>query len=306
MTTRARTLIAALCAFVGVLAGLAAGLGVFARGDGTFVPVTSSLGEAYEIAVDGVYANSARQLVAEGVGWDAFTLVVAAPILLVASIFVARGSFRGYLAAAGMLGYFLYMHLEYAVTWAFGPMFPLFIVITATSLVGIMGVGALIADAGVRDRFDQRFPRRSYAALTIGMALLLTIMWIGRIADGLAAETVILHGETTMTVQALDLGLVVPVSALLGLAALRRHPAGMAAAAAFGVTFVAMAAAIAAMMVSASIVTGVLQLPPVIVFGLACLAGLIAIARIHASVRQTAEPPILGREASTARIATAD
>jgi hypothetical protein len=304
MTTRARTLIAALCAFVGVVAGLAAGLGVFARGDGTFVPVISSLGEAYEIAVGGVYANSARQLVAEGVGWDAFTLVAAGPILLVASVFVARGSFRGYLVAAGMLGYFLYMHLEYAVTWAFGPMFPLFILVTATSLVGVIGVGTLIADAGVRDRFDERFPRRRYAALTIGMALLLTIMWIGRIADGLGAGTATLHGETTMTVQALDLGLVVPVAVLLGLATLWRHPAGTAAAAAFAMTFVAMTAAIAAMMVSASIVTGVLQLPPIIVFGLAGMAGLVVIARIHASVLKTPTQARIGRRPSASRIPT--
>ncbi|HET8776210.1 MAG TPA: hypothetical protein VFN76_00985 [Candidatus Limnocylindria bacterium] len=290
MTTWGRTFIAALCAVVGVAAGVAGALGVFARGDGTFVAVTSALGERYEIAVGGVYANSSRQLVAEGVGWDAFTLAVAVPIMLVASLFVARGSFRGYLVAAGMLGYFLYMHLEYAVTWAFGPMFPLFIFVAAASVVAITFVGALIADAGVRDRFDERFPRRSFAALNIGMAFLLTVMWIGRIVEGLTARTAVLHGETTMTVQALDLALVVPISVIVATAALRRQPAGMAAAAAFGVTFVTMATAIAAMMVSASVVTGVLQLPPIIVFGLAGVAGLAVIARIFASVSRMVAP----------------
>jgi hypothetical protein len=270
-----------------------------------FVPVTGALGEVYEIAVDGVYANSSRQLVAEGVGWDAFTLAVAVPVLLATSIFIARGSFRGYLVAAGMLGYFLYMHLEYAVTWAFGPMFPIFIVLTGSSLVGIIAVGVLVADAGVKDRFDERFPRRSYAALIIGMALLLTIMWIGRIVEGLNAETAVLHGETTMTVQALDLGLVVPLSLLLGITTLWRHPAGTAAAAAFAVTFVAMAGAIAAMMVSASIVTGTLQLPPIILFGTAGFSGLVLIARIHASLAPTSERS--DRPApSAAHITTAD
>jgi hypothetical protein len=302
MTTRARTLIAALCAFVGVMAGVAAALGVFARGANTFVPVVSALGERYEIAVGGVYADSSRQLVAEGVGWDAFTLVVAVPILLIASTFVARGSFRGYLVAAGMLGYFLYMHLEYAVTWAFGPMFPLFIIVCATSLVGIILVGALIADAGVRNRFDERFPRRSFAALNIGMALLLTALWIGRIIEGLSAGTAVLHGETTMTVQALDLGLVVPISVLVAIAALRRLPVGMAAAAAFAVTFVTMTTAIAMMMVSAAIVTGVLQLPPIIVFGLAGAASLAVIARIHVSVRPTDAPQPIQHGTSPAHI----
>jgi hypothetical protein len=302
MTTRILT--TALCAFVGLVAGAAAALGVFARGDGTFVPATSALGETYEIAIGGVYANSSRQLVAEGVGWDAFTLLVAAPLLLIATVFVARGSFRGALAAAGMLGYFLYMHLEYAVTWAFGPMFPVFVVVSAASLTGIIVLGALMADAGVRDRFDERYPRRLLAALNIGMAVLLTVLWIGRIVDGLGAAVTVLYGETTMTVQALDLGVVVPISVVVALGALWRHGIGMAAAGAFAVTFATMSAAIAAMMVSASIVTGIIQMPPIIVFGLAAAAGVIVVSRVFASVGPAG--PMLGadRRATSATVPT--
>jgi hypothetical protein len=98
--------VAAWCALVALLAGLAAGLGVFARGDGAFESVTSARGEMYDLATSGVYANNALQLVAEGVGWDVFTLLVAVPALAVAAWLVARGSFRGTLAAAGMLVYF--------------------------------------------------------------------------------------------------------------------------------------------------------------------------------------------------------
>lgn len=300
MTITLRRAAASLCAIVALLAGVAAALGVFARGDGTFAPATSALGEAYQIAVGGVYAGSSRQLVAEGVGWDVFTLLVAVPILLVAASFVARGSFRGSLVAAGMLGYFGYMHLEYAVTWSFGPMFPLFILIYGSSLVGIIVLASLIADAGIRDRFDDRFPRRRIAALNIGMAFLLTVLWIGRIVDGLAAETAVLHGETTMTVQALDLGLVVPVSILVAVGAMRRSAAGMVAAAAFAVTFVAMATAIAAMMVSATIVTGTLQLPPLVVFSLAGGAGLLLVARIYRSAAPVAPSALADRRATPA------
>jgi len=56
---------------------------------------------------------------------------------------------------------------------------------------------------------------------------------VGRIATGLGASTAALHGETTMTVQALDLGLVVPLSVMSAIFAVRRHPLGLAAAAAF-------------------------------------------------------------------------
>jgi hypothetical protein len=115
------------------------------------------------------------------------------------------------------------------------------------------------------------------------MALLLTALWIGRIMENLLAETAVLHGETTMTVQALDLGLVIPISVLVAIGALRRNAAGLVAAAAFAITFVTMATAIASMMVSAAIVTGVLQPPPIVVFGLAAATGLLLIRRIYAS-----------------------
>jgi hypothetical protein len=285
MTRQVRLGVAALCAAVATLGGIAAGLGVFARGDGIYETVTSARGELYEVATTGVYAGNARQLVAEGVGWDVFTLIVAVPILLIAAVLLARGSFRGTLIAGGMLGYFVYMHLEYAVTWAFGPMFGLFIATYGLSIVGLIGIATLVADAGVEGRFSDAFPRRSWAALSVGMAILLTILWVGRIAEGLAAEIPILHGETTMTVQALDLGLVVPVSLVLGVVVLRRIPAVMAASVAFAVTFVTMSAAIGSMMVSSWIVTGEPAVAPIVVFGAAAIAGLLVTVRMFGAVQ---------------------
>jgi hypothetical protein len=280
-----RSGLAALAGAVALLAGSAAALGVFARGDGSFVIVTSARGEVYEMATSGVYANNALQVVAEGVGWDVFTLVVAAPALLLAAVGTWRGSTRAALIATGLLGYVLYNHLEYAVTWAFGPLFPLFVTLFAASVAGVIGFGALLATEGVGHRFSDRFPRRSWAALSIGMSVLLAAMWAGRIAEALASDAAPqLHGETTMTVQALDLGLVVPVSLIIAVAALRRHPAGLAAAASFSITFVAMAAAIAAMMISSWIVTGVPAVEPIAIFGAACLLGLVISVRMLQSL----------------------
>jgi hypothetical protein len=281
--------LAAWTLLVTALVGCAAAFGVFARGDGASVLVTSARGETYEMATSGVYANNALALVAEGVGWDVFTLLVVVPA------FVARSSFRAVLVAAGLFGYVTYLHLEYAVTWAFGPMFPLFAVTLGASLVGIVAAAILLAGFGIRERFDARFPRRSWAGVSLGMSILLVVLWSARIVEGLTASVPTLHGETTMTVQALDLGLVVPMAVVIAVAALHRHPAGLAAAAAFSVTFVTMSAAIAAMMVSSWIVTGVSALPPIVVFSLAAITGLWTAARMYASADPIARPePVEG------------
>ena len=279
---------AALGAAVAGLAGIASAIGVFARGDGAYQTVTSVRGVTYEMATSGVYAFNARQVVAEGVGWDAFTLFAAVPAMFFASFFVARVSFRGRLAAIGMFGYFFYQYLEYAVTWAFGPLFPLFIGIYAGSLAGIVGLGTSLARDGLTDRFE-RFPRRSFALLNVSMALLLTVMWMGRIATALGGDLVgaAFYGETTMVVQALDLGLVIPTALFAAYLVMRRSQAGYALAAAFAVTFIAMSAAIVAMLLSAGVVNGEFALPPIATFGaFIALSALVAL-RIYGGVQLT-------------------
>jgi len=259
---------AALCAAIALLAGIASAVGVFARGTGAVETVTSVRGATFDMVIDGVYANNARALVAEGVGWDIFTLFLAVPATLVAGVLVARGSFRGRSFALGMLGYFFYQFLEYAVTWAFGPLFLVFVVIYAASLAGIVWIGVDVAREGLAGRFTADFPRRSWAALSVTMAVLLTVLWVQRIVAALGGDLIGggLTSETTMTVQALDLGLVVPASVFIAVLAWRRSPAGYAMAAAYVVTFAAMAAAIVGMLLSAWAVNGELALPPVIVF----------------------------------------
>lgn len=270
---------AAFAVVVALLAAVAAGLGVFARGDGSYETVTSVRGVTYAMTTDGVYAYNAQRLVSEGVGWDVFTLFVAVPLMLAAAGFVAGGSFRGRLFALGLFGYFFYQYLEYAMTWAFGPLFPVFILIFGASLVGLVWFGANVAGDGIPDGFGEDFPGRPFAVVSILMAVLLVVMWTGRIAAGLAGdlETAGLQGETTLVVQALDLGFVVPTALLIAALAWHRTAIGHALASVFVVTSIAMSAAIVAMLGSAGVVEGSFELPPILIFG-AFLAVMLALA----------------------------
>jgi hypothetical protein len=221
------------------------------------------------MATTGVYAFNAERIVAEGVGWDVFTLFVAVPAMFIAAVAVARGSFRARLFVLGLFGYFLYQYLEYAMTWAFGPLFPVFILAFAGSLVGVMWIGASVVQERVGGGFVEGFPGRAFAVMSMLLSALLVVMWTQRIATGLAGdlEAAGLHGETTMVVQALDLGLVVPISVLIAALAWRRTDLGRVLASAFLVMSAAMAAAIVAMLLSAGLVAGTFELPPIVIFG---------------------------------------
>jgi len=256
-------------AVVALLAAVAAGVGLFARGDGSYEMVTSVRGVTYAMATGGVYANNALRVVSEGVGWDAFTLFVAVPMMLIAGAWMAEGSFRGRLFVAGLFGYLLYQYLEYAMTWAFGPLFPLFIGIFGASLIGLIWIGSSLVADDIASRFRGPFPDRQFAVATFVMAGLLTVLWTRRIAAGLTGdlEAAGLEGETTLVVQALDLGIVVPISVLIAALTWRHSPVGRVLATIYVVTSIAMSAAIVAMLMSAGIATGSFELPPMIMFG---------------------------------------
>lgn len=279
-----------ICVTTALLAGIAAAIGVLARGDGSVVTVTSVRGVEFEMATTGVYAYNAERVVAEGIGWDVFTLVVAVPVLLVAAWALRGSSVRSRLFALGMLGYFAYQYLEYSVTWAFGPLFLLFVVIYGMSVLGIVWIGASVARTGVTGLFHESFPRRGWAALSLTMAALLTVMWLGRIGTALSGDLVAagLTSETTLTIQALDLGFVVPALALSAVLTWRRSPAGYALSTVLTVTFVGMAMAIASMLLSAFVVEGSLEAVPVAIFLLAATAGVWIGARAFASTANDA------------------
>ena len=278
-----RTATAALGAAVALLAAIASTLGVFARGDGTFVAALSARGEAYQMAATGVYVKNAREVVAEGVGWDVFTLVIAVPLLLVAAVLVAHGSFRGALLRPACSA------TSCTRTWSTRSRGP------SGHAPGLHRHHGRLAGRGHPRRQAPRHGRRRrplrrelpaprVAGAGRHMGVLLTVLWAGRIATGLGAVVPVLEGETTMTVQVLDLGLVVPLSLLLAVAVWRGSPAGMVAGAAFLVTFVTMSLAIAAMLVSAWIVTGELALPPIVTFVVAAGFGLVLARRIVRSI----------------------
>lgn len=255
------------------LAAIAAAIGVLFRGSGAVREVISVRGEPYVMATDGVYAYNAQRIVAEGAGWDVFTLFVVVPALSISLPFIWRRSIRAHLFAAGLLAYLFYQYFMYAMTWAYGPLFPLFVLIYALSLVGAIALLVAVGRDGV-SAVPTHFPRRSTAAFAIVMSGVLLLMWAGRIAVGLAAggEATLL-GQTTLVVQAMDLGLVVPAGLFVGIALLRRRLSGYLFAPVYLVTATAMAAAILAMLLSAWAVEGELVLGPALLFAVATAAG---------------------------------
>jgi hypothetical protein len=260
-------------AVLAVLVAAVSAIGVLARGDGTTEAVVSVRGEAYDLVTTGVYANNAERLVAEGIGWDLVTLLLVVPAMLVTAWLVARGSFRARLCAVGLLGYVLYQYLMYATTWAIGPLLPAFVTLFAAAIVGIAWLASSIGLERLAGQVTDRFPHRGIVTFSTLIGLLLVGMWVPRLAAVMGGDLDgVLLGQTTLVVQVLDLGIVVPLAIATAVLVHRRRPIGYLLAAAVVVKGLAMATAIVAMVLVGWRIEGTLDVGGLVIFAAAAVA----------------------------------
>lgn len=277
--------IAGLCLVTTALVAAVSALGVFARGSGATETVRSVRGEVYEMATDGVYVYNAERYVAEGFGWDLVTLFVVVPAMLAVLPALARGSLRGRLFALGILGYFFYQYLMYAMSWAVGPLLLAYVPIYALSLVGIAAIASAVDLGKLAASVTERFPRKGVVVLCAAIALLLPGMWIPRLVSVVGGELKgALHGQTTMVVDAMDLGLLVPLAIATALLVWRARPVGYLLAVALVVKALAMATAISAMVLSAWATEGTLDAGGLGIFAVAAVVSLALAVKMFRSI----------------------
>ena len=123
-----------LVPMIAILAAIAAGVGLCsASGDGPY-QFTTLRGETIEIYGKGLYQYDTPLIAVGYKTGDAFTLIVAIPVLLVSLWMYQRGSLRGKVLLTGMLLFFLYNYGSLALGAAYNNLFLVYTLIFAASL----------------------------------------------------------------------------------------------------------------------------------------------------------------------------
>lgn len=253
--------------------------------------VTSVRGEKYKMIASGLYKYNSQRMVAEGIGWDYFTLIFALPMLLLLLPRIYKNSLRAKLFAVGLLAYVFYQYFMYALGWAFGPLFPLFILIYSFSLICVIWIISTIDITELSQKINDSFPRKSIAFLCFFVAVLIFFMWLKRIAVGLQGDLQegMLLGQTTMVIQALDLGLIVPFAVFTGIFIIRRKEIGYLLSPVLLVKAIAMSGAIMAMLISAWIAEGGLDITPFVLFLIIFIISIILGVKTFQSIKEKDE-----------------
>ncbi len=193
---------------------------------GALVALSSSLG----LFVESTYAAEAQSFAIQGRAQDLVTLVWVVPLFGISLRYMKQDYFPARIAWMGILLYFTYTYALAAMGLVYNHLFLLYVAIYALSLALLITGLNSIRGNDIRWRFSPRFPRTAIAAFTISMGVVVALLWLADIVASLVtgtpppqlAETV----SQSLVVQALDLGIVVPLYILGGVLLLKRTSLG--------------------------------------------------------------------------------
>ena len=235
------------------LALFAAGAGIVWVGDGQPFTTTNIRGELVTINARGLYYWDTVSSAAQMQGNDLVTLVLGLPLLAISVVLSLRGSLRGKLLMTGTLGFFLYTYMSMCFGTAYNP---LFLVYTALFSLSLFAFILSIMSFDIKNlpaRFSERLPRRVFAGLFFFVSAFLLMAWLSRIIPTISPDRIpALENVTSMFIQAMDLGMVVPLSVVSAILLLRKNAYGYLLTSVATLKFTTLGVAITVMVINMS------------------------------------------------------
>ncbi len=218
-----------LTLIIAVLAALAASVGIFTdEGPGEY-SYKSIRGETVRIYGKGIYQHMSADVAIQGIAQDYVTLFAAVPLLLVALYHSRKGSLRARFLLAGVLFYFLVTYLFYLTMGMYNYLFLVYATLLCCSFFALFLTLTELNLADLDDYFSSDRTARFSGGYLIFSAYSVAFLWLGVVIppllDGFIFPKSLEH-YTTLIVQGLDLGLLLPISFVVGLMLFRRQRAG--------------------------------------------------------------------------------
>ena len=234
-----------------VLSLAASVYGVFSnQGPGQY-EFKSLHGQAVKIYGKGLYRYDSVSTAVQAIAQDKVTLFLGIPLLTVSLFLSRKGLLKGRLLLAGTLGYFLYTYASYSFLSMYNPLFLIYVMLLSVSFFAFTLTMMSFDMEKLGLCFNRKLPVKFLGGFLLFVATAIAAMWLGRIVPPLMNGTVPAELEhyTTLVIQALDLGFVVPVAILSGALVIRRNAFGYLLASVVMVKGITMLTAITAMII---------------------------------------------------------
>lgn len=266
------------CSFVGLLSSSGAT-------PYNFVAITK---ETVSIYGKGLYALDSVSIVAQGLASDFITLIIAVPVTLIALFYSYRNSFKAELVLTGMLGYFLYTYMSYVFLWNYNVLFIVYVAIMSLSFYGFIIMMTSFDLTSIKDHFIDPLKTKSIIGFQLFVAIMVGMLWLSKLTPSWfnAATPVGLEHYTTLVIQAMDLGFIVPTTIISAILLYQRKPLGYLLSSVILIKGIALLSSITAMAINMMISGVETSIIEIAIFGLLDLFGVYALWRLLVQIKK--------------------
>ena len=246
-----KKIVMVLSVFIIILSAIAAMIGIFSNQIKEYADVTTSFGETIQLYNKGLYARDSVSTASQAIAQDVVTLVVAIPLLIISLYLVKKKSKKGLFLLTGTVGYFLYTYTSYAFLVVFNALYLVYVVLMILSFYSFILCLMELNQFEIREMVSDSFPRKTLSVFFFAVGIMLMGMWLGRIVPALmdGSAPVGLEHYSTLGIQTLDLGWVVPASIVTAYLLRKENKWGYLLAIVFVRKMITMTAAVSAMIV---------------------------------------------------------
>ncbi|HBG69826.1 MAG: hypothetical protein A2W93_00410 [Bacteroidetes bacterium GWF2_43_63] len=221
--------ISVLVILISIFAIIASLAGILSEGGNGEYIFKSIHGQAVTIYGKGLYQHMSSDVAIQGIAQDYVTLLLAIPFLLFSLYRSRLGLLSGKFLLAGVLNYIFLTYLFYMNMAMYNSMFLVYVTLTGLSFFGLVLTLISIDTKELPFRFNKSTPVKFIGGFLIFNAISIAMLWLGVIVPPLLDRSIVpatVQHYTTLTVQAFDLSLFLPISFVAGFLLIKKNKFG--------------------------------------------------------------------------------
>lgn len=265
-----------------VLSLVASAYGMFSNqgpGEHTF---TTLEGLTVSIYGKGLYRQDSVTMAIQARAQDAVTLLLGIPLLCISLYLSRKNSLKGRLLLTGTLGYFLYTYLVYTFVAMYNGFFLLFVILMSLSFFAFILAMLSFDLHQLSKSFNPKLPVKFIAGVLLFLSAAVGIMWLGRIIPPLVNgnPNLSLEHYTTLVIQGVDLGILIPVSVLAAVMMIQKKTFGYLLTSVLTIKMITLLTALTVMIIGqayAGVQMSIVEMALFPLFNLLCIVSLVLI-----------------------------
>lgn len=212
-----------------ILSAVAASFGIFSHDGGGNYSYETIRGKTITIYGQGIYKHMSNDVAVQGIAQDYVTLFIGISLLIIGLVGTLKGSLRWRLVLSGTIGYFFVTYLFYLTMGMYNYLFLVYAALLALSFFALATTLLSFDVEKLKSSYSTEKPLRFSAGFLIFNVVMIALLWLSVILPPLIDGSLYpdgLNHYTTLIVQGMDLGLLLPICLVSAILLIKKKDLG--------------------------------------------------------------------------------